>query len=63
MIVDFLETSLWKLLTKTEEEIEQNFEEDEEDQATSFSCALFSCETPSNDSNPSRKEDMDADPL
>jgi hypothetical protein len=52
MIVDFPETSPWKLLTKIEEEAVQNFEDEE---ATSFSCALFSCETPSNDSNPSRK--------
>jgi hypothetical protein len=56
MIVDFPETR-WKLLTKIEEEeAEQNFgEEDEEEQYTSFSSALFSCETPANDSNPSRK--------
>ena len=52
MIVDFPETSPWKLLTKIEEHVEQNFEDEE---ATSFSRALFSCETPSNDSNPSRK--------
>jgi hypothetical protein len=56
MIVDFPETR-WKLLTKIEEEeAEQNFEEeDKEKQYTSFSSALFSCETPANDSNPSRK--------
>jgi hypothetical protein len=52
MIVDFPETSPWKLLTKIEEHVEQNFEEDE---AASYSRALFSCETPSNDSNPSCK--------
>ncbi|KAN0074123.1 hypothetical protein V8E54_008060 [Elaphomyces granulatus] len=55
MIVDFPETR-WKLLTKIEEEVEQNFEEeDKEEQYTSFSSALFSCETPANDSNTSRK--------
>jgi hypothetical protein len=54
MIVDF--PTRWKLLTKIEEEVEQNFEAvGEEEQYTSFSSALFSCETPSNDSNPSRK--------
>jgi hypothetical protein len=52
MIVDFPETSPWKLLTRIEEHVEQNFEEEE---VTSFSRALFSCETPSSDSNPSRK--------
>jgi hypothetical protein len=52
MIVDFPETSPWTLLTRIEEEAVQNFEEDD---STPFSCALFSCETPSNDSNPSRK--------
>ena len=59
MIVDFPETSPWTLLTKIEKEAVQNFEEEE---ATSFSCALFSCKTQSNDSNPSH-EDMDADPI
>jgi len=52
MIVDFPEMSPWTLLTKIEEEAVQNFEEEE---AMSSSCALFSCETPSNDSNSPRK--------
>ena len=52
MIVDFPEATPWTLLTKIEEDIEQSFEDEE---ATSFSRALFSCETPSNDSNPPRK--------
>ena len=54
-----------EILTKIEEHVEQNFEDDD-DEATSYSRALYSCESPSNDSNPSRKsphEDLDADPL
>jgi len=47
MIVDFPEMSPWRLVSKIEEDFEQNFEEEE---ATSFSWALFSCETLSNPS-------------
>ena len=43
-----------EILTKIEEHVEQNFEDDD-DEATSYSRALYSCESLSNDSNPSCK--------